>query len=620
MKSRTTGTLLSLLVLLPVAPVTVVADPLLLEPVTVTASRHLRPLSTTPAAVTVLEADALATLADLPLEDILVRHAGVTLARSGGAGQQTSLFLRGSNSDSVLVLVDGVKFNGGAFGGASLQQLRGADIARIEVVRGPRSTLYGSEAVGGVIAITTRRSGAVAAGEALDSASLRLAGGSDRSGEWRAAASHLQPDRHVALGAGHARTDGDPLTDSTAVSGRHRNDSGYLNASTTHGNTRWGIDSLAGSGSTRYVDCVYDAFFACVGTVALDQQFEQAVAALWSDTRLDDQHRLRTRLGHATDRLDQLQSTDFARTRRHTATLELERRQGGHVLVAGLDAEDEQVDALIYGAALGADTRHHALFLRNDWTGERHQLGVGLRHTRYDSFGNQLTGEASWGLQLDRDSYAWLAAGRGFRAPDATERFGFGGNPALRPEQSDSVELGLRHRRGGHGYTLALFAQRITDLIDYPPPTFDAVNIARAENQGAELGWQWEDSRRRAAVFATLQDPVDDNGQPLARRPRQQLNADYSQSHGRLGWRLALLAMGERDNSAFDNRTLPGFAVLDAGVSWQALPALALDLRVENIGDRDYTLASGSAGDYRMPDRAFFLGIAWRGESRYRRH
>lgn len=575
------------------------------SPLTITLTRYARALDDAPAHVTVLDADDLAPLAHLPAEDILARHAGVTLARTGGPGQQASLFLRGTNSDSTLVLVDGVKLNGGAFGGASLQHLRGADIARIEVIRGPRSTLYGSEAIGGVIAITTRR----AAGTAQR---VRAGAGSDQARELRVEASRAHDAWQAAAGFGWLRTDGDPVTDRTGITGEHANRSGTLNASRALGEHRVGVDLWAASGRTRYVDCVYDAFFNCTGITPLEQDFDNATASLWGEFRAGEHTLVRARLGHAGDRVEQLQSTDIARTRRLVAGVDARHVAGAHTIIAGIDTEREEVNAVIYGGEVRAENDIASAFVREEWSAGAHTLSAALRATHYDTFGSHHTGEASWGWRIATDTYGWVAWGRGFRAPDATERFGFGGNPDLDPERSDSLEAGLRQRLGRHQWTLVGFRQDIDDLVDYPAPTFTATNIARARITGTELGWSWQAGPTRLEALATLMDPVDAaTGQRLSRRPEQQLSTSLHHVTGPLAWRASVLAMDARDNSAFDAVRLTGYAVVDLGVTWTATPALAVDLRIDNAGDRAYALASGAAGDYRMPDRALFLAIDW---------
>lgn len=610
--SPVTSLFILLFVVLFVLPAPTHAERFTLDPVTAVATRHERPLATTPASVTVLTSEDLVPYAAQPLEDILAKRAGVTVARSGGPGQQTSIFLRGTDSDSMLVLVDGMKLNGETFGGANLQNLRGADIERIEVIRGPRSTLYGSEAIGGVISITTRRA---ADAETL---TVQAGGGSDETGHLRVAVSQGGEDRHISAAISHFRTDGDPITELTNITGKHENTSGTLHAQMRLGDTQIGTDVWAARGETRYLDT-----FALT---ALHQEFDNVAASVWGETALgtqtaDSNATLRLRLGHAADEIDQVESADFAQTRRLVGEANIILRntfgdslhKSSNTLVAGMDAEREDVNALVYGSAIVADNDIQALFFRDDLTLGAHHMALGIRIIDHDAFDIHRTGEASYGFQFTNDLFGWIAGGSGFRAPTATERFGYGGNPLLKPETTRSSEVGLRRRLGIHEFTLTGFRQTIDDLIDYPAPAYNAVNIARAIITGTELGWSLNADNLHLDIFATVQDPIDDTtGEQLSRRPEQQLSITARHRTGAIEWRTSMLAMDKRDNSAFDTVILPGFAVFDAGVVWTIRPKLVLDARVENIGDIRYAMASGSAGDYRMPDRAFFLGIDWR--------
>ena len=181
------------------------------------------------------------------------------------------------------------------------------------------------------------------------------------------------------------------------------------------------------------------------------------------------------------------------------------------------------------------------------------------------------------------------------------------------PEESTSGEIGLRWRVAAQQFSIAGFHQRIDDLIDYPAPAFTATNIAHALNQGLELGWSWRTATTQLEAQATQQHPVDaDTGTALARRPDKQFAASARQHVGNaVELRAGLRAMGPRPNSPYDNVVLPGFAVIDLGAAWTLQPGLVLDARVENVGDTRYMLASGSTGNFLMPDRAYFVGIDW---------
>jgi len=588
-----------------------------LEPLVVVASRYSRAVAQTPASVTVLDADDLAAEGARPLEDILATHAGVTFGRTGGPGQQTGIFLRGNESDGVLVLIDGLRMNGATFDGANLQNLRGADISRIEIVRGPRSTLYGSEAVGGVISISTRRGDYSPAGnEARDEVSLQTEAGSDGSTSLRASALRRSREGHVAFSAGRLRSNGDPIVGALPIEGAHDNTAHTFNASRQFGNTRIGIDAIANAGTTRYADTFAGK--------PLHQDFLNRSASLWSAAVLDEYWRLDARVGQVEDRIDQQQvaafatAADYAHTRRLGGSATLRRDGDASTLVLGADAEREQAQALIYGLATRDAADNRAVFARQELQWGRQQFALAARSTDYDSFGSKGTGEASYGVTLSTSAYAWLAAGNGFHAPTSVDRYGYGGNPALRPETSDNLEAGWRQSVGELQFSVTGFRQDIDNLmlcVALPPPSWDCVmqNVASARITGTEVFAGWQHGGTALDAQLTLLDPVDTStGKQLSRRPAKQLAASARQRSGAFEYRLALLAMSARDNSAYDALQLGGFLRADVGLRWTPHPALSLDARIENVGDVDYALAASSAGEYHMPDRAAFLGIEWR--------
>jgi vitamin B12 transporter len=595
---------------------TTAAEPRMLAPTVVVATRYVQPAAQATASVTVLDADDLAADAALSAETILAHHAGVTFARTGGSGQQVSLFLRGSESDSTLVLVDGININGGTLGGAALQNLRGADIERIEIVRGPRSSLYGSEAIGGVISITTRRA------KESERVALSFSGGSDNTAEARVSASRDFGSTQLAASAGQLRTDGTPVTTRTAITGAHDNTSATLSLITKAGDTRVTFNSWATRGSTRYVGCDYDAMLNCTGISARHQDFSNGVIGLGSETAFGSKNTLRLRAGQAMDELQQIENTDFADTRRLSGGAEWQNRSGGNTLVAGIDAEMETVSARSYGTALDAVNDNRAVFLRNDLQRDTQQFALGLRNTVYDSFGEHWTGDASYGLHAAKNTFAWIAHGRGFRAPDSSERFGSGGNPALKPETTHNSELGVRQQAGAHEFTVTGFVQHIERMIDYRAPTYVATNIAQARITGTEFGWRWRNEATRLDAFISWLDAVDDStGTRLSRRPDQQVSASAQHRIGSVTLRASLLAMEQRDNSPYDAIVLPRFVTADAGIHWAASKHLELDARVENISNARYVLAGNApyaaividdVANYRMPDRGVFVGVEWK--------
>ncbi len=571
-----------------------------LDTLVISTTRYARPLATTPAAVTVLEAEDLAPLASQSLEDILATHAGVTIKRAGGPGQQTSIFLRGTDSDSTLVLVDGVKFNAGTLGLAPIQNLRGANIERIEVIRGPRSTLYGSEAIGGVINITTRQSGT----------RVGIEGGSDHTINGYAHYGYAQGDDRIAIGANHFETDGYPMLEVSPVRGEHRNTGGSLHTATRKGALALSANALFDEGSTQYLD----TFLMAAGK----QDFTNSVLSARADLDLASRTTGSLQLGHARDWIAQrAPSNDFTETERNSATLELHHTAwNSHDIVLGTALEREDVDSLSFGYNIHEVNDNHSVYLHDSFEADAWHLALGGRWADYDSFGEHQTGEASVGREMGSHLFGWLGWSSGFRAPDASERFGFGGNPNLQPEQTDASEIGLRFNHHIHTITLTGFQQNIDDLIaSAGPPTFLNANIKKARITGADLAWSMTGPHTRLNAQATLQDPVDlSTHKQLLLRPTQQFSLGARQQlidHWWLG--VDVQAMNERDDFA---KQLPGFATLDLSLEWQATKTVLLRARVENVGDIDYAFASDYApwptlADYHMPTRSFFVGLEW---------
>ena len=305
-----------------------------LEPVIVTATRTESPAAEVLASVDIIRGDELLRQPAADLGDALRMVPGVEVARLGGPGQQTSLFLRGTESNHVLVLVDGLRINPGTIGSAAIQNIAPEFVERVEVVKGPRSTLYGSDAIGGVINVITRRAaddgGSVQAGFGsydTQSASFSAGAGSDRA-EASIAASWLDS-------AGFPTRTGDTT------------DRGYENSSFTAaaradaGPVELGLRAWHASGTSEYSD-----FFV----TPVDQDFENSALTVSAGFAPSAAWSSRLTIGHAVDELEQNQSPDFLDTRRCTVDWQndvaLSERQ---TLTAGLLWQDEKADAESFG-------------------------------------------------------------------------------------------------------------------------------------------------------------------------------------------------------------------------------------------------------------------------------
>ncbi len=282
------------------------------EPVIVTATRTPQPLSDVLASSTVITRDRIEQRMPASFGDLLRWVPGLEVARPGGPGQPSSVFMRGTESNHVLLLIDGVEANPGTIGGAPFRDVRPELIERVEVVKGPRATLYGSKAIGGVINVITRRGGPG------DSFGATIGGGSYATREVSATAAHGGDTLRAGVSASWYQTEGFPTFRASDIDRGERNASfdGYLG-------TRWrGLDieltHWQTQGRTEYTDTVFDPVtFAFTGFTPLDEDFTDRVSALTLQANPTARWGTTLRLSQLVDDLDQNQSSDFAHTRRN---------------------------------------------------------------------------------------------------------------------------------------------------------------------------------------------------------------------------------------------------------------------------------------------------------------
>jgi len=558
-----------------------------LEPVIVTATRTESPAGEVLASVDLVLRDDLVRTPAADLGDALRFVPGVEVARLGGPGQQTSLFLRGTESNHVLVLVDGLRMNPGTIGTAAIQNVAPEFVERVEVVKGPRSTLYGSDAIGGVINIITRRGAdqadSVQAGYGdydTQSASFSAGIGGERA-EASIAASWLDS-------AGFPTRTGDDT------------DRGYENTSFTAfaragaGPVDLSLSAWYASGTSEYSD-----FFV----TPVDQDFENTALALTADFAPSEAWSSKFTVAHAIDDLEQNQSADFLDTKRNTIDWQNDfALSEAQTLTAGVLWQDEEADAESFGAPYAADTTTNQFYLQDQAVFGPHSLLLGAAYTDHETFGGHATWNAEYGLAFGAGTLFTIAAGTAFRAPDATDLYGFGGNPGLDPEESQSFEASWRQAIGERqSFSLTAFRNDIDELIEFvvtDPSTFDGENrnVAEARIEGVEAAWHYDGERWGARAAATLQDPRDRTTDArLLRRASENYTAAIARRFGD-GHEIALdlLYAGERRDFGFPSPVvLPAYWLANLSAKVAFSERFTLVARMENLFDEDYELASG---------------------------
>jgi vitamin B12 transporter len=319
---------------------------------------------------------------------------------------------------------------------------------------------------------------------------------------------------------------------------------------------------------------------------------------------------------HTVDELDQNQSADFLDTNRNTLDWQndivLSERQ---TLTAGLLWQDEEADSESFGLPYGADTTTSQLYLQDQVAMGPHRWLFGAAYTDHETFGGHVTWNAEYGYEFAGGALLAASAGTGFRAPDATDLYGFGGNPDLEPEESQSFELRYRQPLGERqSVSLAAFRNDIDELIDFfviDPDTFEGENrnIESARIDGIEAGWQVDGERWSANVAATLQDPRDRaTDERLLRRAREIFTAGVARRFGDSEVALDVLYSGERRDFGFPSQTvLPSYWLANLSARIVLAERFTLLLRAENLFDEDYELASG----YNTMGQSFFGALRY---------
>lgn len=582
------------------------------DEIIVTASALPEKLESTPASVTVITKKEIEERAARDLGEVLREVPGITVARSGSPGKQTSLFTRGAAAVQTLVLWNGVKINNPYFAGYDFGRFSTAGVERVEVVRGPYSALYGSDATAGVINILTTPSAsglfaeAQGGGHGLRNALL--------NGTWVGSG--------VQLGGTY----------------EHREDDGFFanddfRENTATATARWSATKALNLG----VDVRHSTFDL---GIPFNNDFTGTLLVPSPDRRQDGHEtvvslpitltlgRFANELALADARREE-NFTDpqdpFGTTETHTNSKTRHARLATHfaspagTLTAGAEVERATVDDVTnFGPNfLGGKRNSRSFFLSDRWSHEtgaasRFELSAGVRYDRFDGFGSQTSPRIAAGWIFGRNKLR-AAYGHGFRAPSLGELYyPFFGNPALRAEKSRSYEIGYDQALRNDGLlSITYFSNRFEQLITFDPQTLISQNIGHVKTDGVEVGIETPLTQRvYAAASYTYLHRADneDTGQRLTRRPKHGGSLSLGYRAGAIDGNLVVIRSGERvDNQAvvpFARATNAGYTTVDAMLQYR-MGKLAPFVKVENLTGEQYEEVLG----FPSPGRRAILGL-----------
>jgi vitamin B12 transporter len=589
-----------------------------LSPVLVTATRTAQTADETLAPVSIVTRADLERRQVRSVPDALRGLPGVTFSNSGGSGKVSSLSLRGTNTSHLLVLVDGVRIGSATAGITSLETLPIEQIERIEVVRGPRSSLYGSEAIGGVIQIFTRKGGgplrprfsAGAGRYQTVNGSLGLSGGGDRA--WFDATLSFEDTEGFNACRGEPFVGG-CFTDEPDKDG-YRNASGSLRAGYRFGNGDLGLHWLRSESEVEF-----DGFTNESSGV------QQVLGAKANFSPLD-RWDLKLSAGRSWDELDVLTDGRFGdrfETIRDTASWQNDVYFGEpHLVTLGLDFLKDSV----YGTTdYTVDSRENwGLFGQYQGDFGAHRVTASMRYDDNEQFGGHATGDAAWGYGFDNGLRLTASYGTAFKAPSFNDLyypfldfgfgFGYSGNPDLDPEKSRSAEIGLSGRIQDATWAVNVYQTDLDDLISIDasgmistPINVDTARIRGVEAVGSAQVWDWD-----LKASLTLLDPENrsnsaNNGNLLVRRPEQTFQLDLDRELGRMGLGASLFAAGRSYDDLANRVRLDGYVLVDLRAEYRFTDSFRLQGRLENLFDEEYE----TVAYYNQPGRAFYLTLRY---------
>ncbi|MBI5006703.1 MAG: TonB-dependent receptor [Nitrosomonadales bacterium] len=595
-----------------------------LDEVVVTATRTEQALAQTLSHATVITRKDIETSQAADVPALLRNLAGVEVYQNGGIGKQSSLFMRGTNSSHTLVLLDGVRINSATAGTTQIDQLMLDQIERIEVVRGNVSSLYGSEAIGGVIQIFTRR------GKGVPSFNGGLGAGSYGTRRVSAGFGGGAENDTFNVQVSKYKTDGVSAVKTSLVPGVNPDKDGYDNTSVS-ANVRHAFGrahsmsvSLFDSKATSQND---NAFGSSTDANSSKSHIQKYAAA--SDNLLSEGWLSKLQVARGTDGTQnylngapdanlgaQFKTTSDLFSWQHTI-----RAGGNDVLVVGWEKLKQQVaSSTLFTRTSRTDD---SLFAGYTFNFGAEQLQFNYRKDKYSDFGTAKTWLLGYGGNIAESWRLTASMATAFKAPTLNDLFypfvdwGFGysyvGNPNLKPEHSRNKELGLHYAKAGQKLDLVYFENRIHDLIVINTlPASTMVNLNEARIEGAELSLNEQIGEAAVRLSVTRQNPRDANtGQILLRRARNFASLGVVKRYGalRVGgeWQYSGVRT-DIDINTFARTRLAPYDVANLTAGYAMSEHLELSARVDNLFNRDYMLAHG----YNTPGRTVFVGLSYR--------
>ena len=570
-----------------------------LDTIVVTASRTEQKIKDVPARISIVEPQIVEQSPIASLPQLLQTDASINMVQSGGYGQAASIFLRGGNSNQTLVLRDGVRLNSNTSGTASLPFIDTTDIKRIEVLKGPASVLYGTDAISGVVQLiskTPEKTAAFVTGEIGENKTYKSVIGADLA----------ENGFYAQIRGQRLETDGTPVKDIKNAADASFDQKGY--------SAKIGVEKEQYAASADYSENQGYSDYDSSGKL-VSQDFKNEIINIKGRLNILENLALHARFSQFKDEIDQNNSTDFV----HSKTQESEiygqwSFTPNQKLLVGATHRNIDGDVISYGTPYQEDIDSTGYYIQHKYDQAGLNTQVGIRVEDNEKFGTHTVAQGSVRYQVLPLTSVYANIGSAFKAPTLNDMYAFGGNPDLKPEESLSYEIGLDQKLAYNISTgLSLYTTEVDNLIAFDGVLNQMSNVEKAKMEGSELYVKWQGQNLFTDLSYNYVRAKDKkNDEDLSRRPRQKIALTAGWADEQYTFSTTMLANGDYDNSPYDNVQIPGHFRVDMHGQYKVNKNVDVFANIQNVGDSKYRTAYGSGSYYINGGRLASAGVTFR--------
>ena len=555
--------------------------------------------------VDVLDLDFLNNALAKDLTSLLKNNLAIDVSNNGGMGQLSSIFLRGSNSNHTLVKINGIKINPSTAGGASVYNLDTQLINTVEIGYGPLSAIHGSNAIGGVIDISTKSQS-----KSVKTA-LGLSLGPDEFRKYIFKTNQEISDNiFFNISASNSKTDGFPSLSNSDLDGGYENKTIISNIEFNSEFTNIELSSWSAEGDIEYL----------VFGSPTSQEYKNSAYGLEISNNFERLFFYEFNLSTSQDLIRQndlnfLGLIDITNTKREFVEFILSEFQvfGEGDLAFGINKEKENIDYSSYGTIYKKEINTKSIFASSSFESQKNSFFSSVRSSNHDIYNDNLSWNVEGLRNLNSKWKMGLSRGSSFRSPVSSELYGFGGNIFLEPEINSSSEINIKRIKENSRLNISVFKNNVTNLIDFDYQDYVLKNITQTTNEGLEIRYKLLGNDWDINFTFRAQDPKDNQGEQLLRRSKKSASFSLTKNINGFTTSFNFSAFGKRKD--FGDIRLPGYGLSNLSTSWVINKKLKFSLKLENVFDKDYFTAATSNAFYLNQGRSVWMRLNYEFEN-----